>query len=120
MTQSRSLVIAQRVLQGLLAFVLLAAGLANLSGATSAQITGLGYPEYLTKILGGAYLIGVVCLYQTKYRFLQEWAYGGIAVSLVGAAASHIFADDPFAKAVPAFVLQIVLIGAYALRVRLA
>ncbi|MEO0974757.1 MAG: DoxX family protein [Pseudomonadota bacterium] len=108
--------LAQRILQGVLALVLVAAGIANLTGATTAQITGLGYPEYLTLILGVAYLIGVVCLYQTKYPFLQEWAFAGVAVSLVGAAASHLFAGDPLVRAAPAFVFQGVLVAAYALR----
>ncbi|MEM9386162.1 MAG: DoxX family protein [Pseudomonadota bacterium] len=116
MTASRSLSRTQWALQGIIAAVLLASAAANLSGAMVEQITRLGYPAYLCQILGAAYLIAIICLYQPRYRFLQEWAFAGVAVSFVGAAGSHLFAGDPITRAIPAIGLLLILIAAYALR----
>lgn len=110
----------QKVLQGILAFVFLAAGAANLMGAMDADLARLGFPEYFSLIIGVAYLISVVCIYQTRFPFLQDWAFAGMAVSLVGAAGSHILAGDPIGNAMPAIIIQIVLVFAYVMRAKLA
>lgn len=109
----------QRGLQGFLAFVFVAAGLVNLGGAMEMDMARLEYPNYFSMIIGMGYLLGVVCLYQSKYLFLQEWALGAFAASLVGAAASHILAGDPLSKALPAFVLQAIFVWSYILRIKL-
>ena len=91
--------------KGIVALIFVMAGLANLLGATAADLTRLGYPEYLGTIIGVAYLIAVVGLYQTKFEFIRQWASAGIVISLIGAAASHLFAGDPIATIVPAVVI---------------
>lgn len=111
--------IGHQVLKGVLGFVFLAAGSAILFGLMDADFERLGYPDYISLILGVAYLISVVCIYQPRYRFLQDWAYAGMAVSLVGATVSHIMADDPFTSAMPSILLQIVLVVTYAMRANL-
>lgn len=108
------------VLQSILALVFFAAAIANLAGAMGSDMQRLGYPAYFSVILGLAYAIGVVCLYQRRFVFLQEWAIGAFAASLVGAAGSHVFAGDPFARALPALILQIFLVWFYLLRRKIA
>ncbi|MEM6384483.1 MAG: DoxX family protein [Pseudomonadota bacterium] len=109
---------APAIFKGIIAFVFVAAGIANLMGGMATDLERLGFPGYFSTIIGVAYLLAVVCIYQTTFLFLQEWAYGGMAVALVGAAASHVFAGDPLANAMPAFILQIIFVVAYVLRAR--
>ncbi|MEM6683955.1 MAG: DoxX family protein [Pseudomonadota bacterium] len=108
----------QQVLQGIIALFFTAAGLANLAGGMGADMLRLGYPEYFSMIIGGGYLIGVVCIYQRVFPFLQDWAFGAMAASLVGAAASHIFVGDPLSKVLPCFIIQILFVWSYVLRMK--
>ncbi|MEM6735478.1 MAG: DoxX family protein [Bacteroidota bacterium] len=105
-------------LQGIIAFVYVMAALACLSGGMTPELERLGYPNYFSMILGIAYLLGVVSIYQKRYSFLQEWAIGAIAVNLIGASASHIFAGDSIAQALPSFVVQALFIWFYILRLK--
>ncbi len=50
----------------------------------------LGYPAYLATILGVAKLIAGVALAAPRLPRLKEWAYAGIAVNMIGAAASQL------------------------------
>ena len=50
----------------------------------------LGYPAYLATIIGVAKLIAAVILAAPRLRRLKEWAYAGVMINMVGAAASHI------------------------------
>lgn len=111
--------IVQLVLQGLVALIFLVAGLLNLTGVMTEEMMRLGYPGYFMTLIGVAYLIGVLCLYQPRLAFLQEWAFGAMAATLVGAAGSHLAVGDPVARAAPAIVTLILLLVAYALRHRL-
>lgn len=111
--------ITQNAMQGIIAFVFVAAGVANLFGLMSTDLDRLGFPDYFSTIIGVAYLIAVLCLYQTRFVFLQEWAFAGMAISLVGAAGSHILAGDPIGNAMPAIILQIFLVVAYLMRAQI-
>ncbi|WP_192579645.1 DoxX family protein [Micromonospora sp. AMSO31t] len=51
---------------------------------------GLGYPGYLATIMGTAKLIAAVVLLAPRLRRLKEWAYAGVMINMVGAAASHL------------------------------
>lgn len=81
--------------------------------------TQLGYPLYLLIILGVAYVIGVIAIFQPFFPQLQEWGYAGFSIALIGAVASHTFAGDPVDKAVPASVLLVLLVVVYMLRKKL-
>lgn len=105
-------------LQGIMAFIFVMVALANLSGAATPEIERLGYPRYFSFLLGPACLIGVVCLYQNRYLFLQEWALGGFAANLVGASTSHILAGDTIAQALPSFIIQALFVWFYILRLK--
>ena len=108
----------QLVLQGLVAFVFLAAGVLNLAGMMTEEMLRLGYPGYFTTILGVAYIIGVICIYQPRFAFLRDWAFGAMVATLVGAAGTHILIGDPISSAAPAIVTLVMLVVAYALRGR--
>nr|WP_263858577.1 DoxX family protein [Coralloluteibacterium stylophorae] len=103
-------------MQGLVALVFLAAGILNLMGIMTEQLMRLGYPGHFATIIGVAFITGVICLYQTRFVFLQDWAFGAMAATLVGAAATHLLIGDPAAKAAPAIVTLAVLLVAHSLR----
>jgi hypothetical protein len=50
----------------------------------------LGYPSYLATILGTAKIIAGVVLVTPGLPRLKEWAYAGVVINMVGAAASHV------------------------------
>ncbi|MEV4759445.1 DoxX family protein [Micromonospora sp. NPDC049559] len=50
----------------------------------------LGYPAYLATIMGTAKLIAAVVLLAPGLRRLKEWAYAGVMINMIGAAASHV------------------------------
>jgi uncharacterized membrane protein YphA (DoxX/SURF4 family) len=49
----------------------------------------LGYPTYLTRLLGAWKLLGAVALVAPRNPRLKEWAYAGTFFELTGAAISH-------------------------------
>ncbi|HTG39133.1 DoxX family protein [Sphingomonas sp.] len=117
-SSSRAIKMVQPILQGLVAFVFLAAGVLNLAGMMTEEMMRLGYPGYFTTITGVAYIIGVICIYQPRFTFLQDWAFGAMAATLVGAAGTHILVGDPVGSAAPAIVTLVMLVVAYAIRER--
>lgn len=76
----------------------------------------LGYPAYVMTILGTAKLLGVVALLVPGRLVLKEWAYAGFTFDLLGAAASHMFVDDPLAETLPPLVLLGIGAASYQLR----
>jgi uncharacterized membrane protein len=57
----------------------------------------LGYPDYMSTILGTAKLLGAAALLVPVYAGIREWAYAGFTFLLLGAAASHLFSGQaPF------------------------
>ena len=79
-----------------------------------------GDPIYLLKILGLAYVLGVVAIVQPKFKTLRQWGYAGFAVALIGAASSHLLAGQVISTAVPALTLLAVLLVVVALNSKLA
>jgi len=77
------------------------------------SFAALGYPTFLLTILGGAYVIGLVAIWQPKFPRLQEWAFAGFTIAMIGAFSSHILGGDPFAAAAPSLVLLALLAAAY-------
>lgn len=78
----------------------------------------MGYPTFLLTILGSAYLIGIIGLWQTFSASVKEWAFAGFFIAMVGAFASHMLAGDPISKGAPAIVLLALVAGAYWLEKR--
>lgn len=50
----------------------------------------LGYPSYLAVIMGAAKVIAAVILAAPRLPRLKEWAYAGVMINMIGAAASHV------------------------------
>ncbi|WP_426502872.1 DoxX family protein [Dactylosporangium sp. McL0621] len=50
----------------------------------------LGYPSYLATILGTAKILAGAVLLAPRLPRLKEWAYAGILINMIGAAASHV------------------------------
>src|SRR4051812_5146182 len=53
------------------------------------MLIDLGYPGYLATILGTAKLAAAVVLVAPRLPRLKEWAYAGVLINMVGAAASQ-------------------------------
>jgi hypothetical protein len=54
----------------------------------------LGYPSYLATILGTAKLAAAVVLLAPRLPRLKEWAYAGVLINMIGAAASNAAAHQ--------------------------
>ncbi|SFJ20803.1 DoxX-like family protein [Paenibacillus sp. UNC496MF] len=57
-------------------------------------VTAIGFPLYITNILGTWKLLGVLAIVLPGFPRLKEWAYSGIFFLMTGAALSHAFAHD--------------------------
>lgn len=53
------------------------------------MLIDLGYPSYLSPILGGAKLAAAVVIAVPGLPRLKEWAYAGVLINMLGAAASN-------------------------------
>ena len=82
----------------LFALSMLGSGIAELIGSEQgdAVLIHLGYPMYISIILGIAKVIGSIVIVQYKYKTLKEWAYAGFTIDFIGASASHTFKGDTF------------------------
>jgi hypothetical protein len=97
-------------------FMLLSAAM-YLTGAAAIRdgMALLGYPAYITTILGIAKLLGAAALLQWRVPVLREWAYAGFTINLIGAAASHVLAGDAAGAASPLLFLAL-LAASYVLK----
>jgi hypothetical protein len=59
------------------------------------ELVQLGYPSYLATILGTAKVLAAVVLLAPELPRLKEWAYAGVVINMVGAAASNAAAHRP-------------------------
>lgn len=77
----------------------------------------LGYPGYLATILGLAKIIAAVVLLAPGLPRLKEWAYAGILINMIGAAASYVAAhQSAAANLAPPTVFAALAIGSWMLR----
>lgn len=56
----------------------------------TAMMARLGYPEYLSTLLGVWKLLGVVVILIPRFPLIKEWAYAGIFFNMSGAIFSHL------------------------------
>ena len=93
-------------------------GLGDLMGAEQVvqSMEALGYPAYVATILGVWKLGGAVVILAPKLQRLKEWAYAGVVIDLVSAAASHVLNGDTFDLVMPPLVLLVFALASYALR----
>jgi hypothetical protein len=76
----------------------------------------LGYPAYLATILGVAKLLAGAIVLAPRLPRLKEWAYAGILINMVGAAASQIAVRQPVSGLVAPAVFAGLAILSWALR----
>ena len=106
------------VATALVAFVLLSGGAAQLARMPQ-NVEGmvhLGYPVYLLGILGFWKVLGGIAILAPRFPRLKEWAYAGAFFDLTGAAASHFFTGDPFARFFFPALFALVTLVSWALR----
>ncbi|RKN70577.1 DoxX family protein [Paenibacillus ginsengarvi] len=79
-----------------LAFSIALSGIGQLMryGGNVDLVTDIGFPLYITNILGTWKLLGVITIVIPGFPRLKEWAYSGIFFLMTGAALSHVFAHD--------------------------
>lgn len=69
------------------------AGAFRTAGAIEA-LGALGYPAYLSTMIGIAKILGAMALFQNAGRVVKEWAYAGFAFLFIGATVSHAFSGS--------------------------
>ena len=109
---TRQASITARIATGCTVLLFTVLGIANLARVPSVLegVTHLGYPAYLTTILGIWQLLGAAAIAAPVSPRLKEWAYAGMFFNLTSATASHIAAGDPFARVlVPLVLLGVVM-----------
>ncbi|WP_159887713.1 DoxX family protein [Paenibacillus puerhi] len=80
----------------ILAFSMALSGIGQLMryGGNVDLVTDIGFPLYITNILGTWKLLGVIAILIPGFPRLKEWAYSGIFFLMTGASLSHAFAHD--------------------------
>lgn len=76
----------------------------------------LGYPLYISYILGAAKVLGAFALIYPKFKTIKEWAYAGFTFDLVGAAASFMFIGGAgFFPVIMPLIILVVMFISYAM-----
>lgn len=80
----------------ILAFSIALSGIGQLMryGGNVDLVTAIGFPLYITNILGTWKLLGIIAILIPGFPRLKEWAYSGIFFLMTGASLSHMFAHD--------------------------
>jgi hypothetical protein len=79
-------------------------------------LTHLGYPLYLSFILGSWKILCALALLAPRFPRLKEWAYAGAVFNYTGAAASHLLVGDGAANWVGPLVFAAFTLASWALR----
>ncbi|MGW9127052.1 DoxX family protein [Paenibacillus chitinolyticus] len=95
-TRHRGKTIAYWIVTLLLVISITLSGIGQLMryGGNVDLVKNIGFPLYVTSILGTWKLLGVIAIIVPGFPRLKEWAYAGIFFLMTGAALSHAFADD--------------------------
>jgi uncharacterized membrane protein len=103
---------------GLLAFGMLAQGLAQLflTKGYVDIIVHLGYPLYFLYIIGVWKILGVIAIVMPRFKLLKEWAYAGFFFVMSGAAFSHIALGDSISEIAPSLVLLMLIVVSWYFR----
>jgi hypothetical protein len=67
----------------------------------------LGYPIYITPLIGWAKILGVIAILIPGFPRIKEWAYAGLVFDLVGGAYSFIALGGEFMSGVVFMVVTI-------------
>ncbi|MFB9326343.1 DoxX family protein [Paenibacillus aurantiacus] len=80
------------------------------------EMKHLGYPVYLLTLLGIGRILGAIALVIPRFPRLKEWAYAGFVFDLIGASASHAFAEDSLVEIASPLIFLVVIVVSWALR----
>ncbi len=92
-------------------------GLSNFFHASNTQaiVKELGYPLFFFTILGAWKVLGGITLLFPRFPRLQEWAYAGLIIDMVGATTSYIYTGN-IGSAVPPLLSILFAMTAWKLR----
>jgi uncharacterized membrane protein YphA (DoxX/SURF4 family) len=76
----------------------------------------LGYPTYLATILGAAKILAGLVIACPRLPRLKEWAYAGILINMVGAAASYLATGGHVADYIPPLTFAVLALTSWHLR----
>ena len=79
-------------------------------------LTQLGYPAYLATILGTAKILAGLIVAAPRLPRLKEWAYAGILINMLGAAASYLATGGAAADYIPPLSFAALALTSWALR----
>jgi uncharacterized membrane protein YphA (DoxX/SURF4 family) len=79
-------------------------------------LTQLGYPAYLATILGTAKVLAGVVVAAPRLPRLKEWAYAGILINMLGAAASYLATESSVGSYIPPLSFAALALISWALR----
>lgn len=85
-------------------------------GYVSGILSHLGYPVYLSFILGCAKILAGGTILMPGFRLLKEWAYAGTFFLFAGACASHLIVRDPMANTIYPLILAVITLLSWQLR----
>ncbi|GIH18439.1 hypothetical protein Raf01_66110 [Rugosimonospora africana] len=80
------------------------------------KLIDLGYPSYLSTILGIAKLIAAVVLLAPGLPRLKEWAYAGVVINMTGACASYVLAHQGLSNLIPPAAFAVLAVLSWSLR----
>jgi len=85
-------------------------GLVQLSKAPTGpggtdMMAHLGYPNYLSTLIGVFKILGAIAILAPKLPVLKEWAYAGFFFIMSGAIFSHVVNSDSIKEIFPALLL---------------
>ncbi|MFS0673608.1 DoxX family protein [Ornithinibacillus sp. 179-J 7C1 HS] len=63
-------------------------------GGNIELVLDVGFPLYITTILGTWKILGVIAILMPRFPRLKEWAHAGLFFLMTGAALAHAFASD--------------------------
>jgi uncharacterized membrane protein YphA (DoxX/SURF4 family) len=79
-------------------------------------LTQLGYPAYLATILGVAKILAGLTIAAPRLPRLKEWAYSGILINMLGAAASYLATGGHLGDYIPPLTFAALALVSWHLR----
>jgi DoxX-like family len=76
----------------------------------------LGYPAYLSTILGAAKILAGLTIAAPRLPRLKEWAYAGILINMLGAIASYLATDGHIGDCAPPVAFAVLALISWRLR----
>lgn len=106
------------VTTAIVALVLMSGGIAQLLRRPEnvEGMTHLGYPLYLSTVLGVWKVLGAIALLSPRFPRIKEWAYAGAFFDLTGAAVSHAFCGDAVGHVIGPVIFAALALASWALR----